>query len=115
MSQPYCVLFEVCWSIPSLEKCSDWLTDNKLSLHLGKTECMLFGPKRKIRQITNVYVKCNEHVITSTEVVKYLGVNIQYPHWSIIRDRPFNLQGAGGYRFLLRSEKKFRTTRELEY
>jgi hypothetical protein len=35
----------------ALEKCSDWLTDNKLSLHLGKTECMLAGPKRKIRQI----------------------------------------------------------------
>lgn len=59
-----------------LEKCSDWLTDNKLSLHLGKTECMLFGPKRKIRQIKNFYVKCYEHVITSTEVVKYLGVHI---------------------------------------
>ena len=45
-----------------LEKCSDWLTDNKLSLHLGKTECMFVGPKRKIRQIKNVYVKCYEHV-----------------------------------------------------
>ena len=59
-----------------LEKCSDWLTDNKLSLHLGKTKCMLFGPKRKIRQIKNFYVKCYEHVITSTEVVKYIGVHI---------------------------------------
>ena len=29
------------------------------------------------------------------------------------RDRPFNLQG--GYGFLFRSEKKFRTPRELEY
>ena len=37
---------------------------------------MLFGPKRKIRQIKNFYVKCYEHVITSTEVVKYLGVHI---------------------------------------
>ena len=59
-----------------IEKCSDWLTDNKLSLHLGKTECMLFGPKRKIRQIKNFYVKCYDHIITSTEVVKYLGVHI---------------------------------------
>jgi hypothetical protein len=59
-----------------LENCSDWLTDNKLSLHLGKTECMFVGPKRKIRQIKNFYVKCYEHVITSTEVVKYLGVHI---------------------------------------
>ena len=32
------------------------------------------------------------------------------------RDRPFNLKGGwGGYGFLLRSEKNFRTTRELEY
>jgi hypothetical protein len=35
----------------------------------GKTKCMLFEPKRKIRQIKNVYVKCYERVITSTEVV----------------------------------------------
>ena len=31
------------------------------------------------------------------------------------RDRPFNLKGVGGYGFLFRSEKRFRTTRELEY
>ena len=36
-----------------LEKFSDWLIDNKLSLHLGKTECMLFEPPGKIKQITN--------------------------------------------------------------
>jgi hypothetical protein len=30
------------------------------------------------------------------------------------RDRPFNLKG-GGYGFLFRSEKKFRTTQELEF
>jgi hypothetical protein len=58
-----------------LGKCSDWLTDNKLSLHLGKTECMLFGPNRKIRQI-KTFMRCYEHVITSTEVAKYLGVYI---------------------------------------
>ena len=33
----------------------------------------------------------------------------------MLRDRPFNLQGGGGYGFFIRSEKKFRTTRELEY
>jgi len=30
---------------------TDWFIDNKLSLHLSKTECMLFGPPRKIKQI----------------------------------------------------------------
>ena len=34
-----------------LESCSDWLVDNKLSLHLGKTECILFGSKRKLKTL----------------------------------------------------------------
>ena len=29
-----------------LESCSDRLVDNKLLLHLGKIECILFGSKR---------------------------------------------------------------------
>ena len=28
---------------------SHWLVDNKLSLHLGKTESILFGSKQKLR------------------------------------------------------------------
>jgi hypothetical protein len=27
----------------TLESCSTWLVDNKLSLHLGKTESLIFG------------------------------------------------------------------------
>ena len=33
-----------------LSQCSSWLVNNKLSLHLGKTECILFGPKRKLKE-----------------------------------------------------------------
>ena len=33
----------------------------------------------------------------------------------ILRDRPFNLKGGGGYGFLFRSEFFIRTTRELGY
>ena len=33
-----------------LESCRQWLVDNKLSLHLGKTECILFGSKKKAPQ-----------------------------------------------------------------
>ncbi|CAG2230051.1 unnamed protein product [Mytilus edulis] len=36
-----------------LESCSKWLIDNKLSLHLGKTETILFGSKRKLSKIRN--------------------------------------------------------------
>ena len=59
-----------------LENCSSWLVDNKLSLHLGKTECLLFGPPRKLKSIEKFEVVCNNHVIKSTDSVKYLGLQI---------------------------------------
>ena len=40
-----------------LESCSHWLVDNKLSLHLGKTECIIFGPKK----VKEFKIKCNDH------------------------------------------------------
>ena len=59
-----------------LESCSDWLVDNKLSLHLVKTECILFGPKRQLKKVKNFQVTCFDHVIESTSSVKYFGLNI---------------------------------------
>ena len=53
----------------TLDMCSQWLVDNKLSLHLGKTECVLFGPKRKLKDHS-------DFCIQSTNKVKYLGVII---------------------------------------
>lgn len=48
-----------------LESCSKWLVDNKLSLHLGKTECILFGSKRKIKNqrilVYNAMIKLSSH------------------------------------------------------
>ena len=34
-----------------LVMCSKWLVDDKLSLHMGKTECIIFGSKGKLRKI----------------------------------------------------------------
>ena len=59
-----------------LESCSEWLVDNKLSLYLGKTECILFGSKRELRKMKDFYIVCNDHTIDSTTSVKYLGFNI---------------------------------------
>ena len=55
---------------------SKWLVDNKLSLHLGKTECILFGPKRKLKKHRDFNIKCNAHAIDSQSHVKYLGIDI---------------------------------------
>ena len=59
-----------------LETCSEWLIDNKLSLHLGKTECILFGPKRKLKSVSEFKIKCNSHVIKSQTSIKYLGIDL---------------------------------------
>ena len=34
-----------------LESCNQWFTANKLSMHVGKTECILFGSKRNINKV----------------------------------------------------------------
>ena len=59
-----------------LQSCNHWLVDNKLSLHLGKTECILFGSKRKLRKVDQFRINCAGHSIKSQESVKYLGLNI---------------------------------------
>ncbi len=88
-----------------LEKCSDWLIDNKLSLHLGKTECMLFGPPRKVKTVSNFRVKCYNHIIDSTDSVKYLGVHIdKYLNCETIVSNIIN-KVNGRLRFLYRNSK----------
>ena len=59
----------------SLNQCNEWLIDNRLTMHAGKTECILFGSKRRLK---NVSFKLNAlgHDIKSSDSVRYLGVEI---------------------------------------
>ena len=59
-----------------LKSCHMWLVDNKLSLHLGKTESIIFGTKRKLTLIENFQVKCDNVAIRSVENVHYLGITL---------------------------------------
>ena len=59
-----------------LGMCSKWLIDNKLSLHMGKTKCILFGSKRKLRKHGHFSIECNGHTIKAQHSVKYLGLNL---------------------------------------
>ena len=56
-----------------LENLSNWLIDNKLSLHLGKTESILFGSKRKLKKHSKLNIQCKGVKINSNSEVKYLG------------------------------------------
>ena len=48
--------------------------DNRLSLHLGKTKSILFGPPRKLKNVTDFKILCDGHVIKGSDSVKYLGI-----------------------------------------
>ena len=60
-----------------LNNANKWLIDNKLSLHLGKTESILFGTKRKLASINNFQVQCNNISIKSVTNVNYLGLSLE--------------------------------------
>ena len=59
-----------------LEVLSQWLICNKLSLHLGKTESILFGSKQRLKSQSTLNVFCNGNAIGSNSSVKYLGATI---------------------------------------
>ena len=55
---------------------NEWLIDNKLSLHLGKMESIVFASKRKLKINSNLSVACNGITISQKTSVKYLGAEI---------------------------------------
>ena len=56
-----------------LAKSNVWLIDNKHSLHLGKTESLLFASTRKLKQQKILKFSCNGIKVGGKEVVIYLG------------------------------------------
>ena len=55
---------------------SEWLVDNKLSIHLGKTESIIFGSKKKIRKQSTMKIICGDNEVAAKDNVKYLGVSL---------------------------------------
>ena len=56
-----------------LDRIRIWLADNKLSLHLGKTESILFGSSTKLTKAACFTIKTGANVITRKEEITYLG------------------------------------------
>ena len=59
-----------------LSNCKRWLVDNKLSLHVGKTECLLFGTKKRLKGAGDFKVTCDGTLVGQVFNVKYLGVQL---------------------------------------
>ena len=59
-----------------LFECNEWLSDNRLSLHVGKTECILFGTKHKLNKINDFSIMYKGRQIATSTKVKYLGLEL---------------------------------------
>ena len=59
-----------------LESVSEWLAENRLSLHLGKTESILFGSNKRLAKCKELNITCNGIDIGSGSEVTYLGVTL---------------------------------------
>jgi len=55
--------------------CLHWLTNNRLSMHMGKTETLVFSSKRKKNRTKNFVIQCQGHDIKPSKV-KYLGLTL---------------------------------------
>ena len=56
---------------------SEWLIDNKLSLHLGKTESILFGSRPRLKSKSVLNISCKGTAIEGQKSVKYLGATLE--------------------------------------
>ena len=52
---------------------SVWLADNRLSLHLGKTESILFGSNANLKKSLGFKVVVGDFEVTSMESITYFG------------------------------------------
>ena len=57
-----------------LNTCRKWLIDNRLSLHLGKTECILFGSRRRLAAGVDFEIGVGDTAVKRVTSVRYLGV-----------------------------------------
>ena len=64
-------------SIKRAGKCLwEWLTDNNLSIHLGKTESILFGTRKRRARVEHLKISCGQAQIAGKDSVRYLGVDL---------------------------------------
>ena len=59
-----------------MREISKWLQANRLSIHLGKTDSILFGSECKLKKVSKMKISCNNIEIEAKSSAKYLGVTL---------------------------------------
>ena len=88
-----------------MENMKDWLDSNKLSLHLGKTESILFGSKKKLKKVSKLNITCHGIEIESKANVKYLGAVLDQDMSGNTMGNNFIKRINNGLKFMFRKGK----------
>jgi len=54
----------------------EWMKNNKLTMNLKKTQCMLIGTRQRLSKCRKLCIEVNNVIIETVDVAKLLGVNI---------------------------------------
>ena len=92
-----------------LESVNDWLIDNKLSLHLGKIQSIVFGTRTKLCKCNTLNIVCNGNVIESKATVTYLGVTLDQSLSGDVIASGVLFKTSNKLNFLYRNARKFNT------
>ena len=86
---------------------NSWLVDNKLTLHVGKTELILFGTGPQLKKATNFHVPYDDHNIMPSDTVNYLGATLdKYLSGEVMVDSIIK-KATGRLKFLYRHSNFF--------
>ena len=90
-----------------LESIREWLIDNKLSLHLGKTESILFGTNKTLQLAPHLNIECAGSKLAHGSSVKYLGIDLYQSLSGEIIAKELISKINGQLTFLYRNTKSF--------
>ena len=85
---------------------NECLCENRLSLHLGKTQSsILFGSKKRISKCSELHVTCNGSVIGSESEVTYLGAILDQTLSGASTSRSIITKSTNKLKFLYRNAR----------
>ncbi len=59
-----------------VHKAGTWYNDNKLSLNIDKSECMLLGTRQRLHNNSNIEIILDGEVLQTYECTSYLRVDL---------------------------------------
>ena len=95
---------------------NNWLSANKISLHVGKTKLVISKSARKVL-LSNINVKLSRKSLYPSNSIKYLGIKIDWLlHWHVdVNSIVFKLNRANGLLIKIRNYVKMKTLRNIYF